>query len=263
EEHRRELRLVAELGEENRGEHRKEELQGHGKGASVRAENEVYGTEHAQPGPQVIELDRLLEIQDGERDEHAERDDLLQDLELPDRKDLVADSIGGHLQQILEERYAPAHDGGDEPRPAAELFQMRVPGERHEDIAERQQQYGQRNVTHRSISTVERTMSAIGRWSCGTRSVRRLQRLRITMTPLGGSRSCLSFCIERSAAARIGASAVPSSGNEATPTETFTRTIVASTSSVVENTTLRIRCATSSATVRSASVSNTTNSSPP
>src|SRR5690606_11424811 len=193
--------------QENRGEHRKEELQGHGKGASVRAENEVYGTEHAQPGPQVIELDRLLEIQDGERDEHAERDDLLQDLELPDRKDLVADSIAGHLQQILEERYAPAHDGGDEPRPAAELFQMRVPGERHEDIAERQQQYGQRNVTHRSISTVERTMSAIGRWSCGTRSVRRLQRLRITMTPLGGSRSCLSFCIERSAAARICADA--------------------------------------------------------
>jgi len=45
-------------------------------------------------------------------------------------------------------------------------------------------------------------------------------------------------------------SALPLSGKLAAPTFAFSRTILTSTSSVVAKTTLRIRCATSSATAK-------------
>src|SRR5690606_2485712 len=222
--------------------------------ASVRAEHEVYGTEHAERRPQVVELQRLLEIEHREGHEYAKGDDLLQNLQLADAHDLIADAVPRHLQQVLEQRNAPADESGDEPRPRAQLFQMGVPGESHEDVAHTEQEYGQSDLPHR------RMLMGV---DSENRSRLRRQRRRITSRPFGGSRSCLSLYMARSAALTIGASALPSSGKLATPTPTLRRTIFTSTSSVVENTTLRMRCATSSATARSASVSSTTNSSSP
>ena len=42
----------------------------------------VHRPEQAQARPQKIELERLPHIEDRERHEHPERDDLLQDLQL-------------------------------------------------------------------------------------------------------------------------------------------------------------------------------------
>ena len=40
---------------------------------------------------------------------------LLQDLQLAHVHDLVADAVGRHLQQVLEQGDAPADQGGDDP----------------------------------------------------------------------------------------------------------------------------------------------------
>ena len=46
----------------------------------------------------------------------------------------IADAVRGHLQQILEQRNAPADDGGHPPRLARHVLQVSVPGERHEAV---------------------------------------------------------------------------------------------------------------------------------
>ena len=50
----------------------------HGSGA----ENEIDGAQDAQGSPKEVELERLTHIEHGERHEHAQRDDFLQDLQL-------------------------------------------------------------------------------------------------------------------------------------------------------------------------------------
>src|SRR5690606_26689659 len=45
-------------------------------------------------------------------------------------------------QQVFEERDAPAHQRRHPPGRGAEVLQMRVPGERHEDVAGNEQQHG-------------------------------------------------------------------------------------------------------------------------
>ena len=60
-----------------------------------RTEDEIDGPHEAQAGPEEIELDRLLHVEDREGDEHGERDDLLQDLQLRQLQGGVADPIGG------------------------------------------------------------------------------------------------------------------------------------------------------------------------
>src|SRR5207253_11177960 len=73
------------------------------------------------------------------RDEHAQRDDFLQDLELAELQLGVADAVGRDLQQVLEQRDSPAHQCGDDPRPLAQMPQMGIPGKGHEDVGEDQQ----------------------------------------------------------------------------------------------------------------------------
>jgi hypothetical protein len=45
-----------------------------------------------------------------------------------------ADTIGRHLQQILEQRNAPAGNGGQIPRPISHVPQVGVPRKCHEDV---------------------------------------------------------------------------------------------------------------------------------
>ena len=68
----------------------------------------------------------------------------------------VADAVGGHLQQVLEQGDAPADERGNEPRLRAELLQMRVPRERHEDVRQNQQDHGLRDDGHESSYLVVR-----------------------------------------------------------------------------------------------------------
>src|SRR5690349_14422521 len=111
-------------------------------------EDEIHRAEHAQPGPDVVEFQRLLHVVHRERHEHRQGNDFLQDLELAQRHHAVADPVGRHLQHVLEERDAPARQRGHQPRLAVERLQVRVPGERHEHVAHRQQQDRQPDLAH-------------------------------------------------------------------------------------------------------------------
>src|SRR5262249_31486589 len=51
-----------------------------------------------------------------------------------------ADAVGRDLQQVLEERDAPGHERGDPPRLRAEVLQVPVPREGHEQVGRRQQE---------------------------------------------------------------------------------------------------------------------------
>src|SRR5690625_320600 len=53
---------------------------GAGSGA---AKDEIGRPDNAQPGPEVIQLERLFHIKERERHKHGQGDHLLQDLELP------------------------------------------------------------------------------------------------------------------------------------------------------------------------------------
>src|SRR5215471_21067133 len=122
----------------------------------LRAKDEVDGAHQTQSRPEEIELDRLLHVEDRERHEHAERDDLLHDLQLREIEHGVANPIGRHLQDVFEERDAPADENRNDQRTGAQVAQMRVPRERHEDVGADQQSCGCRHCgeIQDSISTL-------------------------------------------------------------------------------------------------------------
>jgi hypothetical protein len=68
-----------------------------------RTEHEVDRAEETKHRPEIVELERLPHVQDGKGDEDPQRDDLLQHLELPEGELGIADPVGRHLQQVLEE----------------------------------------------------------------------------------------------------------------------------------------------------------------
>jgi hypothetical protein len=61
-------------------------------------EHEISGPSQAESGPEVIELDRLVHVENRERSEDRQGDDLLQDLQLSETQRLVADPISGDLK---------------------------------------------------------------------------------------------------------------------------------------------------------------------
>src|SRR5882672_11667261 len=63
-------------------------------------EHEEYRAAHAQGRPQIVEPHRFLHIEGSKRDEDAQRDDFLQDLELAQLQLRMTDAVRGHLEQI-------------------------------------------------------------------------------------------------------------------------------------------------------------------
>src|SRR5436190_15238069 len=106
------------------------------------AEHEIHRTHDTQRRPEVVELERLVHVEQRERDEHEERDRFLDDLQLREAELAEADAIRGNLEQVLEQRHAPRRERRDEPGLGGELLQMRVPSEGHEYIREREQSDG-------------------------------------------------------------------------------------------------------------------------
>ena len=102
-------------------------------------EDEEYGAAEAERGPDEVEAEFLAHEEQGERHEDGERDDFLKDLELGERERGVADAVRRHLKQILEQGDPPADDGGQPPRLARHVFEVPVPGERHEAVRADQQ----------------------------------------------------------------------------------------------------------------------------
>src|SRR5437667_2078648 len=112
------------------------------------SEHEEYCPAEAQARPEVIEPHGFLHIEGGKRHEDAERDDFLKDLELAELQLRMTDAVRRHLQQILEQRDPPAHQRGDDPGPLAQMPEVCVPGERHEDVGEDEQDDGFGNDRH-------------------------------------------------------------------------------------------------------------------
>jgi len=101
----------------------------------VAAENEIGGAEDAEAGPEVVELERLAHVVNSEGNEDGEGDDFLEDFELAEGEAAgVADAVGGDLQEVFEEGDAPTDEGGDDPGLGREVFEVGIPGERHEDV---------------------------------------------------------------------------------------------------------------------------------
>ena len=99
------------------------------------AKDKERGPQQAYPCPQVVQRDLLFHVQDREGNEHRQRDDLLKNLELPQRHDLMTNAIGGHLDQVFKEGNPPANERGNQPRLGRHAFQVTVPRERHENVA--------------------------------------------------------------------------------------------------------------------------------
>src|SRR5687768_8760878 len=98
----------------------------------VREDQHRRADDEREPG-EMVPLDRLAQIPDGKGDEHRQRDDFLDRLQLRGVEGAVAQTVGRYLQAVLEERDAPArHD--DEPEGAALELEVTVPGKRHEDV---------------------------------------------------------------------------------------------------------------------------------
>lgn len=109
-------------------------------GASeVLAENEVGGADQAESGPEVVPGEFFFEVPDGEGDKHGQCEDFLEDLELADAHDLMTDAIGGDLNQVFEKCDAPTDQGGDQPGLCRQVLEVPVPGEGHEQVAEKEQ----------------------------------------------------------------------------------------------------------------------------
>jgi len=86
----------------------------------------------------IIPSQFLLEINDRKDAEHNERDNFLYRLELGAGKLVGSDPVRRHLKAIFKKCDKPA-DKNDLPQGYFPEFQMSVPGERHEDIRDRQQ----------------------------------------------------------------------------------------------------------------------------
>src|ERR1041385_563515 len=114
------------------------------------AEQEEDCAAETKSRPQVVQPHRLFHVEDRERDEDAQRDHLLDDLELAELERGMADAVRWDLKQILEQRDAPAHERGDDPGPLAEISQVRIPGERHEDVGTDEQKDGLGDDRHAS-----------------------------------------------------------------------------------------------------------------
>jgi len=95
-----------------------------------------------------IQLERLAHVPEREGHEDRECDYFLNDLQLRQRHHRVADAIGRHLEQILEQRDTPARERCDEPGLAAEILEMGIPGESHEYVGQAQQPDRLQNDVH-------------------------------------------------------------------------------------------------------------------
>lgn len=72
--------------------------------AEAAPERAIYRAHNARRRPKVVELQWLLEVEQGKRYKYGDRDRLLQKLKLGNRELGVADAVARYLQQMFEQR---------------------------------------------------------------------------------------------------------------------------------------------------------------
>ena len=107
------------------------------------AKHKERSAQQAEGGPKVIPVWLFFQVEPGKGDEHRQGDHFLQDLQLPDVHDLIADPVCGDLNQILEQCDSPADEGSEPPGFVLEVLKMAVPRDGHEDVARGQHDDGQ------------------------------------------------------------------------------------------------------------------------
>ncbi len=86
------------------------------------------------------------------RDKNGKSDNFLEDFQLSesDASD-VADAVGEHPHKVFEKGNAPTNKRGDVSWLVCDVFHMRVPGKRHKDVRDSEEdncfQYGHRHVS--------------------------------------------------------------------------------------------------------------------
>ena len=113
-------------------------------------ENEIDRQDQQAESDEVVVGEGLvLEEEEHEYGEDGERQELLDDLELPEVEGAAVvdepDAVGRHHETVLNERDAPAEENHQRQRQLAEpgralQLQMTVPRERHEHVRTNQQQ---------------------------------------------------------------------------------------------------------------------------
>ena len=103
--------------------------------------NKEYRQGNAGEPSEVIPFQRFAEIGDGEDRENGECDHFLNGFELRGGEFVGPDAVRGHLETVFKESDAPTNHNHLPQGDAAEL-QVAVPGKSHEDVGNRQQNYG-------------------------------------------------------------------------------------------------------------------------
>jgi len=99
-----------------------------------RPENKIHCTHQTQSRVKIIPFQRLIHVKHHERHEHRQRDDLLQDLQLSKIECGVTDTVGRHLQRILEQCDSPTDQRRHAPWRRCQILQVPIPCEGHEQI---------------------------------------------------------------------------------------------------------------------------------
>jgi hypothetical protein len=126
---------------------------------------ERHSTDQKKERGGMIPFDAFAEIRPREDDEHAKRDDLLDHFQLKRCEFTIADAIRGDLKTIFSERDEPAHQDYCQKRSFA-VFQVTVPGNRHEDIRANQKEncfHGARSYHGRNTEVSEHNAYLVGK----------------------------------------------------------------------------------------------------
>jgi hypothetical protein len=126
---------------------------------------ERHSTDQKEERGGMTPFDAFAEIRPREDDEHAKRDDLLDDFQLERCEFTIADAIRGDLKTIFSERDEPAHQDYCQKRSFA-VFQVTVPRNRHEDIRANQKEnrfHGARSYHGRNTEVRQRNAYLVGK----------------------------------------------------------------------------------------------------
>ena len=77
------------------------------------SKHKVHGTQQTQAGPNIVGFERLAHIENGKGHKDPKRNDFLGNLELPKRKVLIANPIGGYLKGVFEQSNRPTDQNRD------------------------------------------------------------------------------------------------------------------------------------------------------
>ena len=101
-------------------------------------EDEKDGGHDEGEADDIVPLQLLLEVEDGEAGEDDQGDDLLDGLELGGREMAVPEAVGRDLEAVFQKGDRPG-DQDDLPEGRVLELEMPVPGEGHEDVRDREQ----------------------------------------------------------------------------------------------------------------------------